>query len=248
MPRPALSPIRIGCAGWNLPRASAPQFPATGSHLDRYAARFNAVEINTSFYRPHRAATYAKWAASVPAEFRFSVKVPREITHDRLLTEFDEPLAAFLEQVSGLGDRLGCLLVQLPPRLEFDRRAAGKFFSALRGQSSAAIACEPRHVTWFTTAADKLLARSSISRVAADPIVAPGADRPDDWSPLAYYRLHGSPRMYYSSYPSDYLAALAERLQQEQAAGREAWCIFDNTALGAATENGLEVMRMIARQ
>jgi uncharacterized protein YecE (DUF72 family) len=234
------SPIFIGCAGWNLPRASAAAFPSAGSHLQRYAARFTCVEINSSFYRPHRPATYARWAASVPPAFRFAVKMPREITHERRLYDVAAPMSEFLAQVAGLGEKLGCLLVQLPPSQEFERPVAQKFFKSLREASGIPVACEPRHATWFTPSAKKLLARWSISRVAADPVLAPGADQPDDWSPLAYYRLHGSPRTYYSAYSTDYLASLARRLRQER---RATWCIFDNTALGAATENGLELMR-----
>ena len=73
--------IRIGCAGWNLPKAHADAFPPEGSHLERYAGVFDSVEINSSFYRSHRAQTYARWAASVPPTFRFAVKLPCTITH-----------------------------------------------------------------------------------------------------------------------------------------------------------------------
>ena len=71
----------IGTAGWSIPRQVAPHFPGEGTHLHRYARVLHCVEINSSFHRPHAAATYARWAASAPAEFRFSVKIPRAITH-----------------------------------------------------------------------------------------------------------------------------------------------------------------------
>src|SRR5256885_13730988 len=89
LPPPNLCPrsIHVGCAGWSVRADHASHFPAEGSHLQRYAGRFAAVEINTSFYRPHRPATYARWAASVPSDFRFSVKVPKEITHKRRLVD-----------------------------------------------------------------------------------------------------------------------------------------------------------------
>ena len=73
--------ILIGTAGWSLPGAHFGLFPRDGSHLERYATRFSCVEINSSFYRPHRQETYARWAASVPENFRFAVKMPRTITH-----------------------------------------------------------------------------------------------------------------------------------------------------------------------
>ena len=65
---------------WSIPKAYGVPFPPSGSHLERYGAVFNAVEINSSFYRPHRTATYERWAASVPEDFRFAVKVPKSAT------------------------------------------------------------------------------------------------------------------------------------------------------------------------
>ena len=88
--------IRIGTAGWTVPKAVAEKFPGEGGHLARYAGRFDAVEINSSFYRPHRPATYARWAASVPHGFRFAMKIPREITHTRRLADAMDPLDRFL--------------------------------------------------------------------------------------------------------------------------------------------------------
>src|SRR5258708_2979797 len=99
--------LRVGCAGWSIPKKQAHHFPGAGSHLERYAGRFNAVEINSSFYRPHRPTTYARWADSVPAGFRFAVKVPREITHERRLVDAAEGLDRFLAEACALGDRLG---------------------------------------------------------------------------------------------------------------------------------------------
>ena len=127
------STIRVGCAGWSLPKEYSDRFPAEGTHLTRYAARFPAVEINSSFYRPHRPATYSRWAASVPADFRFSVKVPKVATHERRLVDVDDVLDSFLAEATQLGDRLGPLLVQLPPSLTFSAEIADGFFAALEG-------------------------------------------------------------------------------------------------------------------
>jgi uncharacterized protein YecE (DUF72 family) len=238
-------PLYIGTAGWTLPRASAGAFAGQGSHLQRYAGKLSAVEINSSFYRPHRPATYARWAESVPTEFRFAVKMPKHITHERLLRDVKLPLLTFLAEVAHLGPKLGCLLVQLPPSFAFERRVAAAFFKLLRSQTATPVACEPRHASWFEKSADKTLAAHGIARVAADPALSPTAAQPDDWSALAYYRLHGSPRVYYSTYTPAYLAALAQRLQKEHASGRQTWCIFDNTALGAATQNALELQTLL---
>ncbi|OJW23663.1 MAG: hypothetical protein BGO49_03190 [Planctomycetales bacterium 71-10] len=238
--------LRVGCAGWSLPSGHAERFPAEGTHLSRYAARFPAVEINSSFYRPHRPATYARWAASVPEGFRFAVKVPRAVTHERRLIGATDLLATFLDEASHLGDKLGPLLVQLPPSLSFSAEVAEAFFEDLRSRFDGEAVFEPRHATWFAPAAERLIARHRVARVAADPAVVPEAAQPGGWEGLAYYRLHGSPKVYYSSYPDEYLSKLANKLAT--ATGKAAvWCIFDNTAEGAAITNGLDVLERIGR-
>lgn len=211
-----------------------------GTHLQRYARRLACAEINSSFYRPHAVTTYAKWAAATPPDFRFSLKVPRAITHEQQLRQARAPLVRFLEESSGLGTKRGPLLVQLPPSQEFDARMAGRFFTLLRSLHAGAVACEPRHPSWFSLEATSLLVRHQIARVAADPSPAAGADVPGGWPGLVYYRLHGSPRMYWSRYESGALARLSANLRAIPA-GIDAWCIFDNTASGAALENACEL-------
>jgi uncharacterized protein YecE (DUF72 family) len=236
--------IRIGCAGWAIPRGQAQGFPGHGSHLERYAAIFSAVEINSSFHRPHRRETYERWASSVPGEFRFAVKVPRQITHVGRLQELD-PLAAFLHQVGGLGTKLGPLLVQLPPSLGFDSSTARRFLAALRDRFAGGVALEPRHPSWLSPAAERLLRELVVARVAADPPMSQAAAEPGGWEGLRYYRLHGSPRIYRSSYPEGRLDALAERLLSASSTSEELWCIFDNTAQGAATVNALYLSKRL---
>lgn len=237
--------IAVGTAGWSLLKAYAPQFPEAGSHLERYGQRFSAVEINTAFYRPHRATTYARWAAAVPDGFRFAVKVPRSVTHERRLIGVDEPLARFLGEVTGLGTKLGPLLLQLPPSLAFDSPSAATFLSEFRRRFPGDIVCEPRHATWFTEDVDRLLVGLAIARVAADPAPVRNAGMPGGWPDLVYYRLHGSPRMYYSAYEPRVLSRMAERLGAHKALGRRAWCIFDNTAEFAAIGDALDMLARV---
>jgi uncharacterized protein YecE (DUF72 family) len=199
------------------------------------------VEINSSFHRPHRPATYARWSAAVPSSFHFSVKLPKTITHGLRLQETGGLLDAFLAEAAGLGDKLGCLLVQLPPSLGFDPAAAAGFFADLRARSTVPLACEPRHPDWLTPQADGLLRDLGVARVAADPARVPGAGEPGGWPGMTYYRLHGSPRIYYSPYSGEDIAALASRIRADAEAGRTVWCIFDNTTLGAATANALDL-------
>jgi uncharacterized protein YecE (DUF72 family) len=240
-----MAALHIGTAGWQIRREHRPRFDMGGSALARYATRFSAVEINSSFYRPHRPQTYARWAATVPGFFRFAVKMPRTITHERCLSDCEDVLDRFLDGAGALGGRLGPLLVQLPPRFEWDCAVADAFFALLRKRHSGAVVCEPRHLSWFTAPAEALLRHWNVARAAADPPRAPGAERPGGWNGLVYYRLHGSPRMYHSPYESSALTSLAAELSGIAASGREAWCIFDNTARGAATANALETMEHV---
>jgi uncharacterized protein YecE (DUF72 family) len=248
-PRPsadgAVSAIRIGTAAWSIPKEHAAPFPVAGSHLERYGAVLNAVEINASFYRPHRTATYERWAASVPEDFRFAVKIPKSITHERRFKDVGDVLDRFLSEVSGLGTKLGPLLVQLPPSLSFQPGVVDTFLSELRSRVGGNIVCEPRHASWFTPEVEALLAELRIARVAADPAPVPGADEPGGWRGLSYYRLHGSPRIYYSAYSAEYLAAIAEVLARDAAAGVDTWCMFDNTAAFAATGDALTTRSLV---
>lgn len=234
--------MRIGTAGWSIPKQQAAAFAGSGSHLERYARRLPAVEINSSFYRPHRPATYARWAASVPAGFRFSVKVPQLITHERRLQAVTEPLQRFLAEVGLLGAALGPLLLQLPPSLDYDAAVLEAFLAELRAAFDGPLACEPRHASWFTDAAEAHLARHRVARVAADPAVVPRAAEPGGWPGLVYLRLHGAPRIYYSGYGPEQIAAAARRLRAPSGPAPERWCIFDNTALGEATGNALALL------
>jgi uncharacterized protein YecE (DUF72 family) len=231
----------IGCAGWNVPKLFAGHFPPAGSHLERYASRFSGVEINSSFYRPHRPQTYEKWAASVPPQFRFSVKVPKVITHEKRLVDTREPLNRFLDEVAKLGSKLGPLLVQLPPSLAYDQVKATDFFGGLREMFKGQVVCEPRHATWFAPDANVLLTAFQVARVAADPALLPQAFEPGGWRGLVYYRLHGSPTIYRSAYSTEFLKRLSVSLQIQTERSLPSWCIFDNTAEGAATGNALEL-------
>jgi len=241
--------LHVGCAGWSIPREAAPAFAAHGSHLERYCARLPAVEINSSFYRPHQPKTYARWADSVPSEFRFSVKLARAITHDARLAGVDEMLLRFAAEVGALGDKLGCVLVQLPPSLQFEQALAADFFarleSSLMQPLHCMLACEARHPSWFGEAATTLMRDAGITRVIADP--AKGQPGPHvATTGNMYVRLHGAPQVYYSSYDSGYITRLAHDMAAKVAAGCKVWVIFDNTAAGAALPNALALLDAVA--
>jgi uncharacterized protein YecE (DUF72 family) len=231
--------IVIGTAGWNIPVRSGPRFAGEGTHLQRYARCFRGAEINSSFHRPHARTTYQKWAAATPDGFRFAVKLTREITHDARLMRSSALLERFLDETSGLGHKRGPILVQLPPSLAFGARIAGRFFDDVRRLYDGPLVCEPRHATWALPAAEKLLTRYRVARVAADPSPVPTFGEPGGWDGIVYFRLHGAPRTYWSPYSSEYLETLASTLRTADSAA--VWCVFDNTASGVAIENALEL-------
>lgn len=235
--------IFIGTAGWAIPSAYAAEFPVEGSALKRYAARFNAVEINSSFHRRHRAATWERWSQSVPDHFRFSVKMPKTITHQQKLADCRVAIEEFFSDISALGGKLAIVLVQLPPSLSFEKNTVDAFLKDVRARSDVCLVFEPRHLSWFTTDVSGFLSDQGIARVAADPVKASGADEPGGATDVAYWRWHGSPHVYHSSYHERQLAALAGLIKcRSDLASR--WVIFDNTASGAATTNGLTLQRM----
>jgi uncharacterized protein YecE (DUF72 family) len=233
---------RVGTAGWTLPREVRDRFSGAGTQLERYAQRFSCVEINSSFYRPHRRSTYARWADSVPDDFRFALKLPKDVTHLRRLVDIEEPLTEFLDASSGLGIKRDVILVQLPPSFVFEPVIVRRFFELVRARYSGRAACEPRHASWFGSAAEETLAAFRIARVAADPPPAGAVFQPGGAPDFRYWRLHGSPHVYYSSYERPRLDAMAGLLRST---GVPAWCIFDNTASGAATANALDVVSLL---
>ncbi len=228
----------IGTAGWSVPRDKKEQ----ESHLHRYSRIFTCVEINSSFYRPHRAATWARWSQETPPYFRFSIKAPKTITHEAKLHDTAHLLKAFFEQIKPMSEKTGPILFQLPPSLSFDLAVANDFFSLLRKLYKREVALEPRHATWFTPSVNMLLREKGITRVVADPPKGRHvASEPGGDTGLTYYRLHGAPKTYYSNYEEDFLAALASKIKVQN----NVWVVFDNTALSHAYSNALRLQMLI---
>ena len=239
--------IYIGTAGWVVPKQYAHAVAAEGSHLERYAGAMNCVEINSTFYRPHQAKTFERWAASTPEDFRFAVKLSKTVTHAAKLCRCGAELAAFFENVRPLGEKLGPVLVQLPPKLAFEEGTAREFFETVRELHQGQVVVEPRHASWFAPAVERLLKEFEVARAMADPPQGSAlASEPAGWAGFRYFRLHGSPRKYWSAYEDDFLKALAEKLKTEKRA-REVWVIFDNTASNHALGNAMTLGKILAK-
>ena len=238
----------IGTAGWAIDAGSRPLFPSEGSALQRYAGVLRGVEVNSSFHRPHRRSTWERWGASVPEDFRFAAKIPKEISHVRRLSDTHTRFEQFMSEADGLGPKLAILLLQLPPSLAFVEEVAASFLTMAASVTDVPIVCEPRHPSWFEREAGALLEAYQVARVAADPARVPDAALPGGWRGMSYIRLHGSPIMYRSAYGEDRLRAYAAQVTVERAAGRPVWCMFDNTASSAALGDALALVSMLKAQ
>ena len=237
--------VRIGLAGWTEAvgrfRSFYPLPPdidrPTG--LQRYAHSFDFAEINASFYRRMRRSTFEKWAQDTPADFGFSVKMYRGLTHFHRLKDTSD-LEGFIDSIEGLGGKLLAVLVQLPPSLAFDSDIVSSFFVALRRMYAGPVACEPRHASWESSDVAAMLGDLDVGIVR---VSIPAVDEPAGPGPV-YVRLHGSPRRYFSSYDTEDLQRLAAWLGGHPAHRR--FVVFDNTASSAATRNARELRDLIA--
>jgi uncharacterized protein YecE (DUF72 family) len=240
---PKRSKIYVGTAGWAIRREDAHFFPVDGSHLERYSDVFNLVEINSSFYRDHRPATYRRWAEDVPDDFRFSVKLSRSFTHELRMAETGARLRESLGGIRELGEKAGALLIQLPPSLELSPKIARAFFAAVREHWPYALACEPRHKSWSSQVAAEIFSDHAVAKVLADPerCVLEQA-----FPASAYYRLHGTPKIYKSAYDSEMLDVWSSRIVESAESGAPVFCVFDNTAIGNSVPNALELKKILA--
>ncbi|MES1173294.1 MAG: DUF72 domain-containing protein [Myxococcales bacterium] len=242
---PSDSNLFVGTAGWSIPKELRDRFRDRGSILSSYGGVLNAVEINSTFYRRHRLSTFERWRESVPSGFRFAVKLPRTITHFAALAGCEEDLTAFFDDVRGLGEKLGPVLVQLPASVHFERRRVQRFLVQLRKRYSGPVACEPRHASWYGPAASALFIEHAVARVIADPPRPVQAAEPLVSASLLYVRWHGSPRLYWSAYSDEQLTRLA-KLAMHQSTHTSVWIVFDNTAAGAALDDALRFKRALS--
>ncbi len=236
--------IYIGTAAWNIPKMFSHLFGTAAVYpiLKRYASVLNAVEINSSFYKDHLPKTYARWSNLVPENFRFSVKLSRVFTHEQKLQVEKNDVRDSLSAIQELGAKWGVLLIQLPPKLQFNEKIVRRFFENIRSVYSGHIALEPRHQTWTDRSAVQVLQDFQLSKVCADPERCEIADEYCGWQNLKYYRLHGTPEIYKSNYQKERLNLISQDIQK---CNSETWCIFDNTTFGFASENAIMLQKLI---
>jgi uncharacterized protein YecE (DUF72 family) len=216
----------------------------TARWLEHYATQFDTVEINSSFYRLSDRAQFERWAARVPPEFVFSVKVSRFLTHYRRLRQPAEPVGRFLQAASGLGDHLGPVLLQLPPDLEITTEGLAETLTAFGDRVRVAV--EPRHASWFAEPVYELLAAHDAALCWADrgsravvPVV-----RTASW---CYLRLHEGTGRPEGSYGRRALDSWIRRIAEHFGRHADGFVYCNNDALGCAVRNA-EQLRAAARR
>lgn len=236
--------VRIGTSGWRYDHWRGPFYPEelpTGRWLNHYAQRFDAVEVNRTFYSLPDRSVLEGWAAGTPDGFMFAVKASRYLTHMKKLKDPDEPLANLLEVARGLGPKLGPLLFQLPPAWRADPGRLDAFLDAV--PDDVRVAVETRDESWFD---DRVL------RVLADHGAAfciwhlGGTLSPKEvTADLVYVRLHGPGDSYEGRYDRRTLAGWAGAVCSWRDAGRDVHCYFDNDQDGYAPVNARELAEMV---
>lgn len=234
----------IGTSGWNYQHWRGVFYPhglPERDWLRHYAGFFPTVEINASFYRLPTPETFARWRADTPEGFRFAVKASRLITHLHRLHNVDEAWATFLSHARGLGQKLACVLVQLPPSMPVNLPRLEAFMRLL--PVGLRVAFEFRHPSWFQRAVYDALSRRDCALCQAS---SPGHPGPDvRTAGFSYLRMHGGPSLDESSYSPDELARYGDRLREEMAQGRDSYVYFNNDPRGYAVANARDLNALV---
>ncbi len=233
--------ILIGTSGFSCKHWRGVLYPegvGPSRYLEYYAQSFPTVEINASFYRPLSAKSVENWCRSTAPGFRFAVKAPKNVTHVLRLENAGELMVEFAQNVSGFGEKLGPVLVQLPPSLRANEDLLRDFLDYVPDELDT-LAFEFRHDSWFTPAVAEII-RDRGALVAHDY----GGREPKELVPgrIAYYRLHGPGSDYASPYPEEFLESMAAALLARAADGTDVYVYFNNDIEGHAVRNALRLM------
>jgi uncharacterized protein YecE (DUF72 family) len=238
--------VRIGTSGWQYRDWAGSFYPAGLAQrgwLESYAERFATVESNNAFYRLPERRIFEAWAERTPPDFLMAVKVSRYLTHIKRLAEPEEPVARFVERVAGLGDKLGPVLLQLPPQLRCDigrlERTLDRFPAAMK------VAVEFRHSTWFVDDVRRLLTERGVALCLADrrkPLTP--LWRTTDWTYLRFHEGRAAPR---PCYGRQALATWARRLADGWSPDEDVWVYFNNDPNACAPWDAARFARLVRR-
>jgi uncharacterized protein YecE (DUF72 family) len=238
--------VRIGTSGWEYRHWEGRFYPRDlprDQWLEHYAAEFETVELNNSFYRLPGADQFARWGHRVARDFRFAVKASRYLTHVKRLRDPAQPLERLWTRARHLGPRLGPMLYQLPPRWKPDLERIAAFLAAV---PDAAQAIEFRDRSWYGDATYRLLERARVAICLHD--MAGSATEPRPVGPLVYIRFHGSGQKYGGSYSPHRLSAWADRIAGWASDGLPVWAYFNNDAAAHAIRDADRLRSYVRRR
>lgn len=238
--------IHIGTSGWSYDHWEGVMYPPgtpSRARLDWYTARFCTVELNSSYYHWPRDATFVSWRQRTPEGFRLTVKAPRGLTHSKRLYAPETWIDRIKRGLGELHERLGVLLVQLPPDFEYDYPRLAYFLDHL--PAWVPVAVELRHPSW-----DRAETWALLEQHRAAYCVMSGAGLPcilRATAPFVYVRLHGPDQQYLygGSYSDDDLRWWAERIREWAGDGRDVWAYFNNDGGGNAVRNADTLRAML---
>jgi uncharacterized protein YecE (DUF72 family) len=240
--------VLVGTSGWQYRDWRGPFYPPEVPQrrwLEHYAGRFATVENNGTFYRLPSRETFTGWRERVGDGFLMTVKASRYLTHVRRLRDPAEPVRRLLDAAAGLGDRLGPVLLQLPP----DMRAAPQLLDECLGRfpPEVRVAVEPRHESWWTGQVRDVLAARNAALCWADRtgIAATPLWRTADWGYLRFHQGDGAP---WPRYRAATLGSWADRIAATWAEGLDVFAYFNNDQGGAAPRDAAALAAAIARQ
>ncbi len=236
--------LYIGTSGWNYSHWREAFYPSglnTADWLSFYARHFSTVEINATFYRLPNIETLDSWSDAVPADFRFAVKASRYITHLKKLNDPQSSIATFFERIDRLGDRLGPILFQLPPRWHVNVERLSAFLDSL--PSGYRYAFEFRDRSWWDPAVTDLLAAHGAAFCVfdLDGQTSPYLETAD----FVYLRWHGADGPYRGGYSDAQLRSLAQCFQKWLADGRDVYAYFDNDAGAQAPRDAARLKALL---
>jgi uncharacterized protein YecE (DUF72 family) len=227
---------QIGCSGFHYKDWKGIFYPEKMPQrqwFEYYSSRFHTLELNVTFYRFPQLPFLHNWYAKSPEHFSFAVKVPRLITHYKQFKDCASLLSDFYGTVrNGLKDKLGPILFQLPPQYQYTEQRLQHIIGQVDGSFDNVI--EFRHISWWNDQVKKALTDKNITFCGISHPTLP--DEVIINTRVVYFRFHGVPDLYYSSYPEKELKRVADAIRKSKTA-EKVFIYFNNTATGAAIEN-----------
>ena len=234
----------MGCSGWEYKHWRGDFYPLDVPKtrwFDHYAARFDTVEINNTFYRLPEQSTFAAWAARAPSGFTFAIKASRFLTHMKKLKDPEEPLDRLFSRMRPLRKHLGPVLYQLPPGWKLDRERLEHFLQVL--PKGIRHVLEFRDPSWYTDDVKAMLARHGVSLCLHD--MRGSATGRERVGPVVYVRFHGASGHYSGGYADDRLREWAGWLNAQRADGADVFAYFNNDVGGNAVRDARELLALL---